>query len=249
MLSTVPAFSIAEPAFSDFQTGFTHWDWVCSDLFSVIESSLKPAGTDPCSDDPGDHVKQTSGSRNTKPDSDDSIAGSIEMNSGSGYTNAFDGKPSPRHDDQDSGEMKNLITGSAECTHNRTEMNGPVSDPTVFQVVDERRKRMRMESNRESARRSRKRKQNHIEDLRNQMSRLGVENRELTNRIRVVLYHIQRVSTDNNRLVAEQEILRRRLSEMRRILILKQLQHQWARNHSSVITTEQNPSSIIHQII
>lgn len=117
-------------------------------------------------------------------------------------------------------------------------------------MTDER-KRKRMESNRESARRSRIRKQSHIDNLRNQVNRLDLENRELSNRLRLVLYQLQRVNTDNNRLLTEQEILRLRLSEMRRILIIRQLQQQqqWQLRNQRMIMTEQNPSSIIDQII
>ncbi|XVE82963.1 hypothetical protein DITRI_Ditri16bG0047500 [Diplodiscus trichospermus] len=90
-------------------------------------------------------------------------------------------------------------------------------------VVDER-KRRRMISNRESARRSRMRKQKHLENLRNQVNRLRMENRELTNRLRFVLYHYHRVRTDNDRLCSEYSVLRQKLSDIRQILLFKQLQ-------------------------
>ncbi|KAF2542370.1 hypothetical protein F2Q68_00028655 [Brassica cretica] len=100
-----------------------------------------------------------------------------------------------------------------------------------------------MESNRESARRSRMRRQSHIDNLRNQVNQLDLENRELGNRLRLVIYHLQQVNTDNNRLVTEQEMLRFRLSELRRILILRQLQQQqqWELNNRRMIMYEQNP--------
>ncbi|EXC12620.1 Ocs element-binding factor 1 [Morus notabilis] len=90
-------------------------------------------------------------------------------------------------------------------------------------VVDER-KRRRMLSNRESARRSRMRKQKHLENLRNQVNRLRVENRELTNRLRYVSYHVHRVSTDNARLRAEQTVLRQKLYDIRQILLFRRLE-------------------------
>ncbi|KAF8109647.1 hypothetical protein N665_0094s0112, partial [Sinapis alba] len=113
--------------------------------------------------------------------------------------------------------------------------------------MTEERKRKRMESNRESARRSRMRKQSHIDNLRNQVNQLDLENRELGNRLRLVIYHLQQVNTDNNRLVTEQEMLRLRFSEMRRILIFRQLQQQqqWELNNMRMIMSEQNSSSII----
>ncbi|XP_068313324.1 basic leucine zipper 4-like [Pyrus communis] len=88
-------------------------------------------------------------------------------------------------------------------------------------VVDER-KRRRMISNRESARRSRMRKQKHIENLRNQVNRLRVENRELKNRLRIVLYHFQLVRTDNDRLRSDHVMLLQKLSDIRRILVFRQ---------------------------
>ena len=88
-------------------------------------------------------------------------------------------------------------------------------------VVDER-KRRRMISNRESARRSRMRKQKHIENLRNQVNRLRVENRELNNRLRIVLYHFQLVRTDDDRLRSDHVMLLQKLSDIRRILVFRQ---------------------------
>ncbi|CAN8283948.1 unnamed protein product [Cochlearia groenlandica] len=99
------------------------------------------------------------------------------------------------------------------------------SDETKTEITDDR-KRKRMESNRESAKRSRIRKQRHIENLRDEVNRLGLENRELKNRLRLVMYHIEHICTDNNRLLSEQEILRRRFFETRQILILRQLLYQ-----------------------
>lgn len=90
------------------------------------------------------------------------------------------------------------------------------------EVVDER-KRRRMESNRESARRSRMRKQKHLENLRNLVNKLRVENRELSNRLRFTVYHVNRVRTENDHLQTEHTILRRRLLYSRRVLIFRQL--------------------------
>ena len=65
------------------------------------------------------------------------------------------------------------------------------------------------------------RKQKHLENLRNQVNRLRVENRELTNRLRFVLYHFQRVRTENDRLRSEHAMLRQKLYDTR---LLRQLQ-------------------------
>ncbi|PRQ48256.1 putative transcription factor bZIP family [Rosa chinensis] len=104
--------------------------------------------------------------------------------------------------------------------------------------VDER-KRRRMISNRESARRSRMRKQKHIENLRTQVNRLRIENRELNNRLRFVIYHFQRVHTDNDMLRAEHTMLQQKLSDIRQILVFRQLQHMSSAWPCDTVITEQ----------
>ncbi|KAL1190410.1 bZIP transcription factor 2 [Cardamine amara subsp. amara] len=242
MLSTVPAFSFSEPGlvnqFPDFQTGFTPWEWDCSDLFSIIE----PAVPSPCygESDTGS-VRINSGYHEMKTGSDKSCAGFVKSKPGYENADISNVLPCSQADEPDSDDQKQwkAITnfGSGEQNHDRNKLSQP-------EMTDER-KRKRMESNRESARRSRMRKQSHIDNLQNQVNRLDVENRELGNRLRLVLHQLQRVNMDNNRLVTEQEILRLRLSEMRRILILRQLQQeqQWELHNRRMIMTEQNPSS------
>lgn len=111
-----------------------------------------------------------------------------------------------------------------DTSTNPTESKACPNEPKrPVSVVDER-KRRRMLSNRESARRSRMRKQKHLENLRNQVNRLRVENRELTNRLRYVSYHVHRVSTDNVRLRAEQTVLQQKLYDIRQILLFRRLQ-------------------------
>ncbi|KAI3957108.1 hypothetical protein MKX01_004399 [Papaver californicum] len=109
------------------------------------------------------------------------------------------------------------------------EPNQPGSND--FVVVDERKKR-RMISNRESARRSRMRKERHLQDLRNQLNRMETENRDLANRLAFINHSNQVLCRDNDRLRYESSFLRRRLSDIRRILIFRQL-----RSLSSSIST------------
>ena len=90
-------------------------------------------------------------------------------------------------------------------------------------VMDER-KRRRMLSNRESARRSRMRKQRHLENLRNQMNQFRVQNRELNNRLQLLLHHCNSVRTENDWLRSERTLLRQKLSYISQILFLQQLQ-------------------------
>ncbi|KAJ8769285.1 hypothetical protein K2173_002489 [Erythroxylum novogranatense] len=123
--------------------------------------------------------------------------------------------------------------------------NSCSDDPSrAVSDIDER-KRRRMISNRESARRSRMRKQRHLENLRNQVHRLKIENRELTNKLRYVLLHCHSVQTENDRLQSEHSVLRRKLLNIRQVLMFRQLQQQftsaWPCN---IITTEPTPSLI-----
>ncbi|KAF3439087.1 hypothetical protein FNV43_RR17362 [Rhamnella rubrinervis] len=144
---------------------------------------------------------------------------------------AVDQSPKPVTSNSGSGDFpspKPVVSGSSSDqdrnryhaetkTCSTDELDRPVP------VVDER-KRRRMISNRESARRSRMRKQKHLENLRNQVNRFRVENRELTNRLRFVSYHFQRVCTDNLRLRSEYSMLQQKLSDVRQLLLFRQLQ-------------------------
>ncbi|KAJ4962458.1 hypothetical protein NE237_022397 [Protea cynaroides] len=96
----------------------------------------------------------------------------------------------------------------------------PQNRPSVS-VVDERKQR-RMLSNRESARRSRMRKQKHLEGLRKQVNRHKIENRELVNRLGLVIHHCHLIRRDNDRLRSESVALRQKLSNLHRILLLRQ---------------------------
>ncbi|KAF7828596.1 thioredoxin-like protein AAED1, chloroplastic [Senna tora] len=100
----------------------------------------------------------------------------------------------------------------------------PGSEPNPADCVMEERKRRRMVSNRESARRSRMRKQRHLENLRNQVNKFRMENRELNNRLQFLLHHSNRVRTENEWLQSERTMLRQRLSTITQFLVLQQLQ-------------------------
>ncbi|XP_022741282.1 basic leucine zipper 4-like [Durio zibethinus] len=113
---------------------------------------------------------------------------------------------------------------SEEAKQNQINSNSVSDEPNQQVSVIDERKRRRMISNRESARRSRVRKQKHLENLRSQVNRLRFENRELNNRLRFVVYHCHSVRTDNDRLQSEYSMLQQKLSDIRQILLFKQLQ-------------------------
>ncbi|KAK4745645.1 hypothetical protein SAY87_011957 [Trapa incisa] len=91
--------------------------------------------------------------------------------------------------------------------------------------VDER-KRRRMISNRESARRSRWRKKRHLEELTEQMNRFTAENRELKNQLSQVVNQCHLVRMENQRLRSECADLKTRLSRLYGTLKLQQQQQQ-----------------------
>ncbi|KAK4426432.1 Basic leucine zipper 4 [Sesamum alatum] len=110
-------------------------------------------------------------------------------------------------------------------------------------IIDER-KRRRMISNRESARRSRMRKQRHLENLRTQLNRLRTVNEELTNRVRWVVHQDQLFRRENEHLRSEAVVLRQRLWDIRQVLLVRQLQQQlnpspaWPCNNNFTSTNE-----------
>lgn len=89
--------------------------------------------------------------------------------------------------------------------------------------IDERKIR-RMISNRESARRSRMRKQRLLEDLRSAVDRLQGENRKLSDRLRSVRHVTHLFRADSDVLQAEATGLRSRLHLIRELIIYRQLQ-------------------------
>ncbi|XP_030532122.1 bZIP transcription factor 11-like [Rhodamnia argentea] len=117
-------------------------------------------------------------------------------------------------------------------------------------AVDERKRRRKI-SNRESAKRSRMRKQRNLENLRNQVNRLKLENQELSNRLRLVLYHCYQLRRSNDQLRSEQSMLQHKLSNMQQVLLLQLLQQQqqntpaWPCSSNPIIQTRERTSSLI----
>ncbi|KAL0432598.1 UNVERIFIED_CONTAM: Basic leucine zipper 4 [Sesamum latifolium] len=82
----------------------------------------------------------------------------------------------------------------------------------------EERKRRRMISNRESARRSRWRKKKHLENLTSEANRLNNENRELKNRLCMIAHDCHFVQRDSNRLLCESIYLQQKLTGLNQML-------------------------------
>ncbi|KAF8387748.1 hypothetical protein HHK36_026403 [Tetracentron sinense] len=86
-----------------------------------------------------------------------------------------------------------------------------------YVMVDDKKKR-RMISNRESARRSRMRKQKHMDDLINQVTQLQKENNEIGQSVNVGTQHYLEVSSENNILRARVMELTERLQSLNSVL-------------------------------
>ncbi|GLT30315.1 hypothetical protein SLA2020_417790 [Shorea laevis] len=83
-----------------------------------------------------------------------------------------------------------------------------------MRIIDERKQR-RMISNRESARRSRMRKQRHLDELWSQVIRLRNENHSLIDKLNHVSESHDRVLQENERLKEEASDLRQMLTDLK----------------------------------
>ncbi|XP_010531056.1 PREDICTED: bZIP transcription factor 2-like [Tarenaya hassleriana] len=91
--------------------------------------------------------------------------------------------------------------------------SSPVSDGSPSSAVDER-KRKRMVSNRESARRSRMRKQKHMDDLTAQINQLTNENRQIMTSLDVTSRLYMTIQAENSVLNAQLSELNTRLRSL-----------------------------------
>ncbi|XP_039000684.1 bZIP transcription factor 44-like [Hibiscus syriacus] len=91
------------------------------------------------------------------------------------------------------------------------------SEYDLHQLMDQR-KRRRMESNRESARRSRMRKQKHLHDLMVQLSRLRKENHQILTSINFTTHQYLNMEAENSALGAQIMELSQRLDSLNEIL-------------------------------
>ncbi|CAN4112395.1 unnamed protein product [Withania somnifera] len=91
------------------------------------------------------------------------------------------------------------------------------SEEDLQQLMDQR-KRKRMISNRESARRSRMRKQKHLDDLMAQVSTLRKENNQILTSMNVTTQHFLNVEAENSILRAQLSELSHRLESLNEII-------------------------------
>ncbi|CAA0828798.1 basic leucine-zipper 42 [Striga hermonthica] len=110
-----------------------------------------------------------------------------------------------------------LIPGPHEFSTNNTYISSnstsDEADDHQLSIIDERKQR-RMISNRESARRSRMRKQRHLDELWSQVVRLRTENHNLIDKLNHMSESHERVVQENTRLKEETSDLRQMLMDL-----------------------------------
>ncbi|KAL2921642.1 bZIP transcription factor 44 [Bienertia sinuspersici] len=97
------------------------------------------------------------------------------------------------------------------------QQNSSSEEDMQMQIMDER-KRKRMQSNRESARRSRMRKQKHLDDLMAQVSNVRKTNNQLLNSINITNQQFVKVEAENSVLRAQMSELSSRLQSLNEII-------------------------------
>lgn len=110
---------------------------------------------------------------------------------------------------------------SSSGTTSTTQIQNSSSEGDLHQVlaIDER-KRKRMQSNREAARRSRMRKQKHLDDLMAQVNTLRRENSQILSTINITTQKFLNVEAENSVLRAQMAELSQRLESLDEILFL-----------------------------
>ena len=87
-----------------------------------------------------------------------------------------------------------------------------------LQLAMDQRKRKRMQSNRESARRSRMRKQKHVNDLMAEVAQLSKENNQILTRTSITTQYYLNIEAENSVLRAQMDELSQRLQSLNDIL-------------------------------
>lgn len=110
-----------------------------------------------------------------------------------------------------------MASSSGTSSGSSTMVTNSGSDEDLQALMNER-KRKRMISNRESARRSRMRKQKHLDDLVAQVSQLQNENHQILTRVSITTQRYLNVEAENSVLRAQANELSHRLQSLNDII-------------------------------
>ncbi|XWS45470.1 hypothetical protein CRYUN_Cryun15aG0139500 [Craigia yunnanensis] len=110
-----------------------------------------------------------------------------------------------------------MATSSTGASSASSTLRSSSSEEDFQQILDER-KRKRMLSNRESARRSRMRKQKHLDDLMGQVSQLTKDNNQILTSMNITTQLYLNVEAENSVLRAQMIELSTRLQSLNEII-------------------------------
>ncbi|CDP07476.1 unnamed protein product [Coffea canephora] len=111
--------------------------------------------------------------------------------------------------------MASSSGNSSGSTSSQIQNSGSEGD---LQLLMDQRKRKRMQSNRESARRSRMRKQKHLDDLTAQVAQIKEENSQILSTMNITTQQFLNVEAENSVLRAQLTELTQRLQSLNEIL-------------------------------
>ncbi|GMI91281.1 basic leucine-zipper 44 [Hibiscus trionum] len=109
-------------------------------------------------------------------------------------------------------------SGNSNSTSSSQLLNSGSEEELHQMNMMDQRKRKRKESNRESARRSRMRKQQHLDDLMSQMTQLSKDNNQILTSINFTTHHYLTIEAENSVLRAQMMELSQRLDSLNQIL-------------------------------
>lgn len=130
------------------------------------------------------------------------------------------------------------MASSSGNSSGSTQLHNSGSEGDLQHLMDQR-KRKRMQSNRESARRSRMRKQQHLDDLMGQVTQLRKENNQILTSINITTQHLMNVEAENSVLKAQMEELSQRLESLTEIL-------NYINSSNGVFETHEPNNTLLH---
>ncbi|CAH9069182.1 unnamed protein product [Cuscuta europaea] len=133
--------------------------------------------------------------------------------------------PKQHHMSDSDSSTDNLNTNHAAISSSGSDERNPNGNSNSHSSEDERKQRRKL-SNRDSARRSRLRKQRQLEELSFELNRLRAENRELASQLRSAMQRCVVAQRNTEMVRAESSALRRILWDIRQAFLLRQLQSQ-----------------------
>uniref|UniRef100_A0A0E0LU53 BZIP domain-containing protein n=1 Tax=Oryza punctata TaxID=4537 RepID=A0A0E0LU53_ORYPU len=129
-----------------------------------------------------------------------------------------------------------LSSGTTSGSSHGSRSSGSEDDIQLQAQMDLKRKR-RKESNRQSAKRSRLRKQQHLDDLTSQVNQLKMENQQLTTTLNMVTQSYAAAESQNSVLRTQMMELDSRLSALREIIFYMNNGNQLPSNSTIAATT------------